>query len=112
MKKEGTRQEFEPILGRLIEKAYSEPLHNTNNAWQHFHTQLLKEAEAKSNYSKGIRLSELPEGTVIRKFIYTIKSIGATRLFKKLSKWFIGGSKGRLSIVSLERKASFMRIIS
>ena len=113
MKKEGTCQEFEPILGRLIEKAYAEPLHNTNNAWQHFHTQLLKEAEAQSNYSKGSRLSELLEGMVIRKFIYTIKSIDATRLFKKLSKWFNGGSKGVFSyhFTGKETKHNFMKLV-
>ena len=28
------RQEFKPELGQLVDKAYAEPLHNSNNAWQ------------------------------------------------------------------------------
>ena len=40
----GSRQESEPILGKLADNACAEPLHNSNNAWQHFNSCLLKEA--------------------------------------------------------------------
>ena len=33
-------QENVPIVGRLVEKALAEPLHNTNNAQQYFNKQL------------------------------------------------------------------------
>ena len=94
MRSEGTRQEFEPILGPLIDEAYAEPLHNTNNAFQHFHAQLLREAERKSNFPGNIKLGELPKDCIIRKFTYTFRSIEATRLFKKVRKWVNSGRKG------------------
>ena len=94
MKSEGTRQEFEPILGPLIDKAYAEPLHNTNNALQHFHAQLLREAERKSDFPSNIKLGELSKDCIIRKFTYTLRSIEATRLLKKVRKWVNSGRNG------------------
>ena len=32
-----SRQEFPPLLGPLIDKAYAEPLHNAINAWPYLH---------------------------------------------------------------------------
>ena len=34
--KKNSRQEFVPLIGKLIEKAHVEPLHVNNNAWQYF----------------------------------------------------------------------------
>ena len=48
MRKLKCRQEFEPLLGKLIDKAYAEPLHNSNNAWQQFNLGLLEEAVGRS----------------------------------------------------------------
>lgn len=36
-----SRQEYEPILGQLVDKVYVEPLHNSNNAWQQLHEAML-----------------------------------------------------------------------
>lgn len=47
--KKNRRQEFVPLIGKLIEKAHVEPLHVKNNAWQYFFKGVLKEAIAKSN---------------------------------------------------------------
>ena len=44
-----SRQEFVPLIGKLIDKAHVEPLHVKNNAWQYFFKGVLKEAIAKSN---------------------------------------------------------------
>lgn len=33
--KEKSRQEFVPPLGKFVNLKKAEPLHNTNNAWQH-----------------------------------------------------------------------------
>ena len=95
MKEEETRQEFKPILGELIDNAYAEPLHNTNNAWQQYNNLLLKEAINKSQFPSNAKLGELPEGNVFRKFVYAIKNdVKATRVFKKIRKWFNNGMKG------------------
>ena len=39
--KEKSRQEFVPPLGKYVDLAKAEPLHNTNNAWQHWFSALL-----------------------------------------------------------------------
>ena len=35
-----SRQEFDPPLGKFIDKAKVEPLHTSNNAWQHLFQQI------------------------------------------------------------------------
>lgn len=44
-----SRQEFTPLVGKLINRTHVEPLHLKNNAWQLFFKGLLKESIAKSN---------------------------------------------------------------
>ena len=39
-----SRQEFVPLIRKLIDLAYVEPLHIKNNAWQYFFKGVLKEA--------------------------------------------------------------------
>ena len=46
---EKARQEFEPFIGPLCEKAVLEPLHLKNNAVQKLHNEMLKLALANSN---------------------------------------------------------------
>ena len=63
----GSRQEFEPILGKLVDKAYAEPLHNSNNAWQYMHGKLLQEAIVKSNVPPSCNdFSVLPQDSPFR----------------------------------------------
>lgn len=42
--KQESRQEFEPPLGKFIDKAKVEPLHTSNNAWQHLFLQIFVRA--------------------------------------------------------------------
>ena len=42
LKGKGSRQEKEPILGRLVDLGMAEPLHNANNAWAYMHCQILE----------------------------------------------------------------------
>lgn len=44
-----SRQEFTPLVRKLINRARIEPLHLRNDAWQLFSKDLLKESIAKSN---------------------------------------------------------------
>ena len=89
----GSSQEFEPVLGKLVDKAYAEPLHNSNNAWQYMHGKLLEEAVVKSNIpSSCIYIFVLPRDSSIRKFLHSLKhDVKATRLYKKVLTWFKGG---------------------
>lgn len=89
----GSRQEFKPVLGKLVDKAYAEPLHNSNNAWQYMHGKLLEEAVVKSNIPLScIDIFVLPRDSPIRKFLHSLKhDVKATRLYKKVLTWFKGG---------------------
>ena len=49
IKSNNSRQEYEPILGQLVDKVYAEPPHNGNNAWQQLHEAMLSHAISKSN---------------------------------------------------------------
>ena len=89
----GSRQESEPILGKLVDNAYAEPLHNSNNAWQRFHSCLLKEAIERSIIPNDAKLRGLPQDCIIRKYADVLKLIKATRLFKHLRKWVDNGRK-------------------
>ena len=47
IKSNSSRQEYEPILGQLVDKVYAEPLHNGNNAWQQLHEAMLSHSISK-----------------------------------------------------------------
>jgi hypothetical protein len=46
IREQGSRQEYEPLLGKLVDCGFAEPLHNSNNAWAYFHELMLKTALA------------------------------------------------------------------
>ena len=89
----GSRQEFEPVLGKLVDKAYAEPLHNSNNAWQYMHRKLLQEAVVKSNIPVSCtNVADLPIDAPFRKFLLALKGdVKALRLYKKVLNWFKSG---------------------
>lgn len=51
IKEQGSRQEYKPLLGKLVDCGFAEPLHNSNNAWGYFHGLMLETALAKSSIS-------------------------------------------------------------
>ncbi|CAB3982880.1 Hypothetical predicted protein [Paramuricea clavata] len=85
-----SRQEFTPLLGKLIDKAHVEPLHLKNNAWGYFFKVLLKEAIAKSKISVACKtFAELPQDSCLVKLVNTLQHIlHVGRLAKKVKKWF------------------------
>ena len=69
-----SRQEFPPLLGPLIDKAYAEPLHNANNAWQYLHKKILGFAIAKSNLpSSCTNVSVLSVDLPFRRYLLALK---------------------------------------
>jgi len=84
------------VLKELVDKMYAEPLHNANNAWQQLHGLILSHANGKSGIpSTCTDFSKMPDCPLASHLI-TLKQIGASRLFKKVKKWFCQGRKGTL----------------
>lgn len=97
IKSNSSRQEYEPILGQLVDKVYAEPLHNGNNGWQQLHEAMLSHSSSKSKIPTScINPSKLPE-CPFSSHLATLKKMGATRLYKKVKKWFAKGRNGSLS---------------
>ena len=78
----------------FVDFAFAEPLHNSNNAWQYIHSLLLEEAVSRSNLPALCGLSTLPQETLLKKFILSVKNdVRASQLYKKLKKWLKEGRK-------------------
>jgi hypothetical protein len=84
IRNENSRQEFQPMLGKLVDNMYAEPLHNGNNAWQQLHELMLQHAVAKSH---------------ILKSCCTLAGLKKCPFLSHLStlKWFCQGRNGSLS---------------
>lgn len=89
-----SRQEFQPIIGKL-DYAYAEPLHNANNIVQQLHSYLWEEAVLKSEPLTTVtRISALPDKLPLKKFLLVHKGkCKATRLYKKIVSWLKEGRK-------------------
>lgn len=94
----GSRQENKPLLGKLIDCGFAEPLHNSNNAWTYMHGLMLEIALAKSCtciMQSCKQIEDLPPESMFRTYITVLKDqLGATRLAKKIKLWFQEGRKG------------------
>ena len=85
-----SRQEFEPPIGRLIDKAHADPLYVKNNACQLIHKQMLYEAIAKSALGGDIsNFKAVPCSSAFYKFICVLKQkCQLSRLANKIIHWF------------------------
>ena len=94
----GTRQEYKPLLGKLVDRAFAEPLHS-NNAWAYFHGLILEIALAKSSITQSCtQIEDLPPQSLFRTYIRVLKDkLGAARLVKKTRLWFNEGRKSKFS---------------
>ncbi|XP_068686242.1 uncharacterized protein [Montipora foliosa] len=84
-----SRQEFEPLIGKLCDKEVIEPLHLKNNGVQHMHlhTMLLDLAISLSNLPEKITsLSQLSPACDMKALECDVK---AGRLKKQLGKWML-----------------------
>lgn len=69
-----SRQEFVPLIGKLIDHAHVEPLHVKNNAWQYFFKEVLKEALAKSNIEDSCKkFSDIPNDGIISRVVTSLQ---------------------------------------
>ena len=88
--KSKSRQEFVPLIGKLIDRAHVEPLHLKNNAWQYFFKSLLKEAIGKSKLPPACKtFEEIPRDSCFARFVSVLQyEIKAKCLARKVKKWF------------------------
>ena len=84
------RQEFEPPIGKFIDRAHVDPLHLKNNACQHIHKIMLHEAIKKSALGSNItNMSGVPCDSPFFKFVQALKSkCQLSRLANKVTRWF------------------------
>lgn len=94
IKDQKSRQEFEPIIGQIINAGYAEPLHNGNNEWQFWHSFVTDIAVSKSQIPQNCNeLNKLPSDSTFICYINCLKEFGLSRLAKKVKKWFTEGTK-------------------
>ena len=74
IKDKKSRQEFEPIIRKIIDFGYAEPLHNGNNGWEFWHSFVLEIASSKSQVPQNCNeLSKLPLDCAFICYINCIK---------------------------------------
>ena len=82
-------QEFEPVVGKLIDRAHVDPLHLKNNVCTLAHQQLLSEVIAMSKLTDEINsFSQVPAHSPFSSYIAAMHACGLSRLAKKVTKWF------------------------
>ena len=91
------RQEFEPILGPLIDKGFAESLHLANNNWQFLFLELFEYIlHSKTAVPSSCKeISDLQVGCCLRKFLSCLKNeVKVNRLHNAILHWFREGRKG------------------
>jgi len=86
-----SRQEFVPLVGKLIDKAHADPLHLKNNACALAHRYLLNEVILLSSlkHCPSVLFSQLPKSSPFVKYITAMKQkCNLTRLAKRVIRWF------------------------
>ena len=84
-----SRQEFVPLVGKLIYRAHVEPLHLKNNACALAHRYLLNEIFSISHLEGTNSFSQAPSRSPFSKYVKTLRcKCGLTRLAKQVIKWF------------------------
>jgi len=85
-----SRQEFEPVLGPVVDKAKCEPLHLGNNCWQGWNKEVMTIALGRTNPDASIvTVYQLPFECPFRKYLRAVRSkVKSHKLYKKIVKWF------------------------
>ena len=85
IREQGYRQKYEPLLGKLVDCGYTEPLHNSNNSWAYLHALMLEIALAKSGVTPSCKqIDDFPPNSPFAVFITVLKEkLRVARLAKK-----------------------------
>jgi hypothetical protein len=83
-----SRQEFEPLLGNIVDRAHVDPLHLKNNACAHAHRYLLNEVISHSNLTETI-FSKIPGSSPFARYVNAMKTkCKLSRLANRIVRWF------------------------
>lgn len=89
---EKSRQEFRPPLGKYVDYIKAEPLHITNNAWQHWFMLVFSIVIQYTNTSQmksATAVSCMPSSSTFMIFYDCLKTKAkCSRLCKAISRWF------------------------
>ena len=85
-----SRQEFEPILGPMVQLAKCDSLHLGNNCWGHWHLLLFNYVMTKTKIGNAVKsVYQLPETNPMRKNLKVLKfKMKCKRLYNKIVRWF------------------------
>ncbi len=85
-----SRQEFEPVIGELINHAHVDPLHLKNNACTLAHRNILHVALSMSKLPNSVTsFAQVPSASLFFKYVETLRSkCCLSRLAKKIIRWF------------------------
>ena len=84
-----SRQEFEPVIGELINRAQVDPLHLKNNVCALAHRHLLYIAISLSELPNSVNFNQVPSNSVLFNYVETLRSkCSLSRLAKKVIRWF------------------------
>lgn len=84
-----SRQEYEPPIGKVIEKALIDPLHVKNNAWEKVNRLIVTEVVNSSKATKTKKLSELAVNDPVSMYFLALKNtVKAGKVVKKFQHWF------------------------
>ena len=83
-------QEFEPILGPMVQLAKCDPLHLRNNCWGHWHMLLFNYVMTKAKIGNAEKsVYQLPETNPSRKHLEVLKfKMKCKSLYNKIVRWF------------------------
>ena len=85
-----SRQEFAPLVGKLIDCAHVDPLHLKNNARALAHRYLLNEVVGISHLPSSISFPQVPASFPFGKYAMTLRyKCNLSRLAKQIVRWFI-----------------------
>ena len=98
-----SRQEFDPPIGKLIDRPHVDPLHLKNNACQPIHKEMLHEAIQKSTLGSQVKnFNDVPRGSPFSKFVHALSAnCQLSRLANKVIRWF-NETKACLTETSLQ----------
>ena len=87
-----SRQEYVPPLGKYVDLFKAEPLHNTNNAWQHWFLAALAITMQYTNQSQlksATVVPDLPLNSPLVLFLNCVRdTLKCGRLYKNFLRWF------------------------